>query len=105
MSGHEDKENHRPHSRRANICGSMKDEVIAGLTRVGCCKTTWGVGVEPTQTLTLRHAAEHVKAYYSQRFMELIKLMDLFLEATDSPVNEHSNMSRKWRERYLFAKS
>ena len=31
--------------------------------------------------------------------MELMELMELFCEATDSPaVNEHSNMPRKWRE-------
>ena len=38
MSEHEDKENHRPHLRRANMCGSMEDEIIAGLTRAGCCE-------------------------------------------------------------------
>ena len=38
MSEHEDKENHRSHLRRANMCGSMEDEIIAGLTHVGCCE-------------------------------------------------------------------
>ena len=38
MSEHEDKENHRPHLRRANMCDSMEDEIIAGLTHVGCCE-------------------------------------------------------------------
>ena len=38
MSEHEDKENHRSHLRRANMGDSMEDEIIAGLTRVGCCE-------------------------------------------------------------------
>ena len=38
MSEHEDKENHRPHLRRANMCDSMEDEIIAGLTHFGSCE-------------------------------------------------------------------